>query len=86
MRSQRYRVQSGSNGPTQNHRMRRTTPAAQECISVIFPIVRDVLTDETGGAAVDYGIVILLLSITAATAFDDFGDYIDWLFSLASAD
>jgi Flp pilus assembly pilin Flp len=46
----------------------------------------DVLRDETGATAIDYGIVVLLISITAATAFDTFGDYIGSLISLAFAD
>lgn len=62
--------------------MRRTTPVKKECISVIFRTILGVLRDKTGATAVDYGIVVLLLSITAATAFDTFGDYLDSLFSM----
>lgn len=53
---------------------------------MIFETIRNVLQDETGAAVVDYGIVVLLLVIAAAAAFDTVGDYFNSLLSLVSAD
>ena len=47
---------------------------------IIRTILR-VLQDETGATAIDYGIVVLLLSITAALAFETVGDYLDSMLS-----
>lgn len=53
---------------------------------MIFRRVLRVLQDETGATAIDYGIVVLLLSITAATAFETIGDYFDSILHLTSTD
>lgn len=52
---------------------------------IIRTILR-ILQDETGATAIDYGIVVLLLSITAATAFETIGDYFDSMLSSTSMD
>ena len=58
----------------------------EERIDLVLHVLIDVLQDESGATIVDYGIVILLLAIAAAAAFDPVGGFFSSMLSLLFAD
>ncbi len=48
---------------------------------MIYRIIRPVLIDESGATAIQYGLVVSLISLGAIAVFNSIGDQVDALFT-----